>query len=457
MQSSEEEKEMKSKFCERCYYLITNFTNEESFLDRIKLLELTSNPHCNFCFGIFNLDNYKEIISTVKAQIREIDHKDYKISFNFSAIFDIIHHYWRTMFANSKHVKNPKELDISMIRVVFKQIFLSVLEKGIHESFNPQSDTEVELSFEFSQSVYDDFNNMFKYLNKDVKLIPNDTIKSAVNMKKVISSLPGGLIKEIFKKFGFNDLASRNKDYAILVKNVKLIKDSLFLKGNYLKLTREIGQTKWQINGMRVCSSSVEEEIKKNLIKIFECDDCVMSAGGREDRDVRMLGNGRPFILEIINPKKNITDHEYLTKEINKSGLVKVNTLSVSEKNYFEEIKKYETSKMKYYSCFVWCKKVLSDEDISNIKNVKNMNVIQKTPFRVLHRRTLMDRAKVIYKMDATKINDHFLIVNILASAGTYIKEFVHSDLGRTKPSLVSLLNSECDILQLDVLDLILV
>ena len=72
MQSSEEEKEIKSKFCERCYYLITNFTNEESFLDRIKLLELTSNPHCNFCFGIFNLDNYKEIISTVKAQIRKL-------------------------------------------------------------------------------------------------------------------------------------------------------------------------------------------------------------------------------------------------------------------------------------------------------------------------------------------------------------------------------------------------
>ena len=112
---------------------------------------------------------------------------------------------------------------------------------------------------------------------------------------------------------------------------------------------------------------------------------------------------------------------------------------------------------MKYYSCFVWCKKVVTDQDINNIKNVKNMNVIQKTPFRVLHRRTLMDRAKVIYKMDAIKINDHFLIVNILASAGTYIKEFVHSDLGRTKPSLVSLLDSECDILQLDVLDLILV
>jgi tRNA U54 and U55 pseudouridine synthase Pus10 len=39
----------------------------------------------------------------------------------------------------------------------------------------------------------------------------------------------------------------------------------------------------------------------------------------------------------------------------------------------------------------------------------------------------------------------------LLASAGTYIKEFVHGDLGRTVPSVGSLLGSEADILQLDV------
>ena len=41
--------------------------------------------------------------------------------------------------------------------------------------------------------------------------------------------------------------------------------------------------------------------------------------------------------------------------------------------------------------------------------------------------------------------------VCLLASAGTYIKEFVHGDLGRTVPSVGSLLETESDILQLDV------
>lgn len=70
---------------------------------------------------------------------------------------------------------------------------------------------------------------------------------------------------------------------------------------------------------------------------------------------------------------------------------------------------------------------------------------------RVLHRRTLAVREKVIHRLKATYINQHYMHVCLLASAGTYIKEFVHGDLGRTVPSVGSLLDSEADILQLDV------
>ena len=56
--------------------------------------------------------------------------------------------------------------------------------------------------------------------------------------------------------------------------------------------------------------------------------------------------------------------------------------------------------------------------------------------------------------MKACKINENFLVLYILSSAGTYIKEFVHGDLGRTRPSLADVLHLDqpMDILQLDVL-----
>lgn len=450
---------IQTSLCERCYYLITNFTNDENYLNKPALLKLQSSSKCNFCFGIFDLSSYTTFISRIKSSLSNIDHTDFKLSINFSSIFELIHHYWQHQFKSLPSIKTPQDLNTNMLRVIFKQLFQPLLESRLHESFNPNSDLDIEITFEFNNNIYDQFNNMLKYLNKNITLCQYDTNKTSVNMPKLLNSLPGSLISELFKKFALNDLAkdkAENESDVVMFPTFKLNKQNIYIKGNYLKLTRDIGQTKWEINGVRVCSSSVEEEIKKKVIELFHSEDCIMSAGGREDRDVRMLGKGRPFVLEVINPYINYKDIATVENTINaNSHLVKVSNLSFEDKNYFEVIKKYETSKMKYYTCIVWVEKVVDASDIDKLNAVSNLKVVQKTPLRVLHRRTLMDRNKEIYKLSATKLNDHFIIVNILASAGTYIKEFIHSDLGRTNPSLMSILNTQCDILQLDVLDLI--
>jgi len=36
------------------------------------------------------------------------------------------------------------------------------------------------------------------------------------------------------------------------------------------------------------------------------CDSFTLHASGREDLDVRMLGTGRPFIIELKNCKKSL-------------------------------------------------------------------------------------------------------------------------------------------------------
>ena len=46
--------------------------------------------------------------------------------------------------------------------------------------------------------------------------------------------------------------------------------------------------------------------------------------------------------------------------------------------------------------------------------------------------------------------------LNLVTSAGTYVKEFVHSDFNRTKPSIQSLLGVDTDILALDVKEVLL-
>ena len=49
-----------------------------------------------------------------------------------------------------------------------------------------------------------------------------------------------------------------------------------------------------------------------------------------------------------------------------------------------------------------------------------------------------------------------YFTLHLRTSAGTYVKEFVHGDLGRTRPSVGSLLGCEADILWLDVTDVLL-
>jgi hypothetical protein len=48
-------------------------------------------------------------------------------------------------------------------------------------------------------------------------------------------------------------------------------------------------------------------------------------------------------------------------------------------------------------------------------------------------------------------LSPHLFLMRLVTAAGTYVKEFVHGDLGRTTPSVSSLLGASCNILQLDV------
>lgn len=44
--------------------------------------------------------------------------------------------------------------------------------------------------------------------------------------------------------------------------------------------------------------------------------------------------------------------------------------------------------------------------------------------------------------------------LNVVTQAGTYVKEFVHGDFGRTKPSVGDIINAKVDILALDVVSI---
>ena len=76
------------------------------------------------------------------------------------------------------------------------------------------------------------------------------------------------------------------------------------------------------------------------------------TSSGREDVDVRMLGDGRPFVVEILNARHDkVSPSELLEVEkvINMSDLIKCRGLRAMAKVDFSLLKDGEESKRKSY------------------------------------------------------------------------------------------------------------
>ncbi|XP_050750495.1 tRNA pseudouridine synthase Pus10 isoform X2 [Gymnogyps californianus] len=230
---------------------------------------------------------------------------------------------------------------------------------------------------------------------------------------------------------------------------------AVFVAGRYNKYSRNLPQTPWIIDGERKLESSVEELISEHLMAEFKADSFNFSSSGREDVDVRTLGNGRPFAIELVNPRRiHFTAEEMkgLQQTINNSSdKIQVRDLQLVTREAIGRMKEGEEEKTKTYSALIWTDKAIQKEDIAFLDDIKELKLDQKTPLRVLHRRPLAVRCRIIHTMKSEYIDEHHFRLHLKTQAGTYIKEFVHGDFGRTKPNIGSLLNRTADILELDV------
>ena len=108
---------------------------------------------------------------------------------------------------------------------------------------------------------------------------------------------------------------------------------------------------------------------------------------------MRMLGNGRPFYMELINPRIPSLPHETLEqieKEINAIMPEKVQIRKLTGLNPEDTkiIKDGEDTKTKSYSALCWASESVAQTmiDAVNAYNNKAFIVEQQTPIRVLQR-----------------------------------------------------------------------
>lgn len=249
---------------------------------------------------------------------------------------------------------------------------------------------------------------------------------------------------------------------------------SIYVKGRYQKLVRGIPQTRWPCRkcggkGCEGCDftgkqypTSVEQLISPEFVKDSQASESKFHGAGREDIDVRMLGTGRPFILELKSPKVRDIDLSSLMIKVNELNKDKIfiTDLKFSDKQDVIKIKEAAENTRKIYKALVESSNELDQETFQKTlyllkEQLEQQQVNQRTPFRVAHRRADLTREKKIYSIEGKYLSPTQFEFIIETQGGTYIKELISGDEGRTKPSFTDIFGFAVLCKELDVLQIL--
>lgn len=285
-------------------------------------------------------------------------------------------------------------------------------------------------------------------------------------IKKEVNRLIGLKIWEIYDKEA--EFESQDIVFSIDLINdpkVRIQINPLYVEGKYNKFKRGIPQTKWPCTkckgrGCEECNytgkqypESVEELISEHFLKLTKGREAKFHGAGREDIDVLMLGSGRPFVLEIKEPKIRNIDLNKLEKEINEinEGKTSYHNLHLCERRRKAEIKQSSPDTYKIYNALVKCDEAFDKAKLEELTKLDEIH--QQTPLRVLRRRADKVRIKHVLDLSYEIIDDKTFNMRIKTEGGLYIKELISGDEGRSHPNVGEILGVNAICEQLDVIE----
>lgn len=238
-----------------------------------------------------------------------------------------------------------------------------------------------------------------------------------------------------------------------------------FFYGRYRKLARGIPQTHWPCRSCRGrgCAScggtgkqyptSVEELVLPAFLAASGGTGGHLHGAGREDIDARMLGRGRPFVIEVKEPTIRTLDLGAIAREVNAAAVGKVEVLDLrpGTADLVAQVKEERADK-RYRARIELARPV---DEAAFLRAVEALvgEIEQRTPERVRHRRADLLRRRRVLAATGRLLSPLEAEVEILCQGGLYVKELISGDGGATQPNLASLLGVPARVAELDVVD----
>jgi tRNA pseudouridine synthase 10 len=239
----------------------------------------------------------------------------------------------------------------------------------------------------------------------------------------------------------------------------------LYLRGRYRKLDRTLPQTRWPCRRCRgrgcdrcggsgkTYPTSVEELLGAPFVRAAGADGTRFHGMGREDIDARMLGRGRPFVLELLRPRTRSIDLARIAADLGPDAAGRVELLDVAPAVAEDVVRVKEAAPEKSYRV-----EVRGEVAVGKVNEALALAldraIAQRTPRRVAHRRSDRVRTRRIVEARLVEAAEGRFTLDLRTEAGTYVKEWVEGDEGRTDPSLASLVGAPLKVANLDVLEI---
>ncbi|MGZ5546336.1 MAG: hypothetical protein ACXWFZ_00090 [Nitrososphaeraceae archaeon] len=279
------------------------------------------------------------------------------------------------------------------------------------------------------------------YIRSRYKLKDREDIKSSFNfeIRNKFKSLSKKKLNLINPDIKINIFISGNNEYSITI-----LSRSLYLLGRYNKkkfmAQREKNSLKNDPNGNddKIISKkqTIETIIKKTLSNCIRSDRMVFTWYGSEDDNSQVLGKGRLFLIQLINPRER-------TIKINKVFTDDGMSFKIIEKrDFFGNIKMNFRIKNKIF--------IKASNPIDKIHLIKLMKLNNSI---ISYRYKSKTIYKKIYYIKFKKLDPFHLIINVECDSGLFLRQFVE---GRNfiEPNISLVLHTQCECLKFDIMDI---
>ena len=352
-----------------------------------------------------------------------------------------------------------KRLSLSSNKLLGKKIHQKLLSKKSMKCYICKNLLD-NIEFSYKKIIESTNDYQFSSFLIGVILKPSiidrdDFIRSKFKIRG-IDSVKSDISRELSKKFSKKTKALLDHQQPELTITINFKKDSIELRsksiilyGHYTKNSRNLPQKQKSCQscmgrGCLECSyhgisdfNSVEGRISEFLYDKFCTKQVKITWIGGEDKSSLVTGNGRPFFVQIISPKKRKL---HLSKKINLQevtilGLTQVESMPKESLKFRSKIKLFIKTKNKIQT-----------------NTLKKLNDIKKSPVAIYESSKRNERSIHSVKYQKTQSNSFTLVIE--ADGGLPIKKFVDSET--VFPNLSDLLETKCSCEEFDFNEIVI-